>query len=150
LIIEKNNTTMIIQQLSVFIEDKTGRLTEMTRILAESNINISAFCIADADDYGIVRMIVSNPELAKEVLKKNNFSVNITEVVCLITPHEPGGLYKALEILSAHQVSIDYMYAFAIDKGATVVIRSTSNNEVIALLQEHKMELLKANDIYKI
>ncbi|MBN2519879.1 MAG: amino acid-binding protein [Bacteroidales bacterium] len=141
---------MIIKQLSVFLEDKIGRLTEMTRILAENNINISAFSIADAADYGIVRLIVGNPDLALQVLKENHFAVNITDVICLIVPHEPGGLYKALQILSDNNITIDYMYAFAVNNSASVVIRSTSNKEVIKVLQENEMKLLKASDIYKI
>jgi hypothetical protein len=141
---------MIIEQLSVFIEDKTGRLTEMTKILADNNINISAFSIADAADFGIVRMIVNNPTKAKKVLKENNFSVNITETVCMVVPHEPGGLYKALQILSDNNVPVDYMYAFAIEDKASVIIRSSSNDMVIKVLQANKMELLKANDIYSL
>lgn len=141
---------MIIKQLSVFLEDKVGRLAEMTRILTENSINITAFSIADAADYGIVRFIVSKPEEAVRVLKENNFSVNITEVVCLIVPHKPGGLYQALQILSDNNIPIDYMYAFAIDNSATVVIRSGSNDEVIRVLRENSIELMRASDIYKI
>lgn len=139
---------MIIEQLSVFIEDKTGRLTEMTKILSENGINISAFSIADAADYGIVRMIVNDPRKAKQVLKDHLFSVNITETVCMVVPHKPGGLYKALKILSDNNVPIDYMYAFAIEEKSSVIIRSSSNQKVIDVLQENKMELLKASDIY--
>lgn len=142
---------MIIKQLSVFLEDKTGRLTEVTRILAEHDINISAFSIADAADYGILRMIVGKPELAVEKLKANGFSVNLTDVVCMIIPHQPGGLYKALDILSSNQISIDYMYAFAMDESATVVIRSSQpNEEVIKVLQDNQYKLVKASDIYQI
>lgn len=141
---------MIIKQLSVFLENKTGRLTEMTKILAENDVNISAFSIADAADYGIVRLIVGRPELAVKVLKESNFSVNTTEVICMIVPHKPGGLHKALQILSSNKISIDYMYAFAIEKEASVVIRSDSNEEVIKVLGENQMELVKADDIYQI
>lgn len=141
---------MIIKQLSVFLENKIGRLTEMTRILTENGINITAFSIADTADFGIVRCIVSNPDEAIRVLKANRFSVNITEVVCLIVPHEPGGLYQALNILSSNNVPIDYMYAFAFEHSASVVIRSESNHEVIRVLQDNRMKLLKASDIYEI
>ncbi len=141
---------MIIKQLSVFLEDKIGRLTEMTKILAENNINLSAFNIADAADYGIARFIADDPELALKVLKDNRFSVNITDVVGMVVPHEAGGLYKALQILSANDITIDYMYAFAINDAASVIIRSSSNEDVIKVLQENKMSLLKVSDIYKI
>lgn len=141
---------MIIKQLSVFLENKTGRLTEMTKILSENNINISAFSIADTADFGIVRCIVSKPDEAIKVLKEKHFSVNITEVVCMIVPHEPGGLYKALQILSDNNVPVEYMYAFAFDNAASVVIRSESNEKVIKILESNQMKLLKASDIYQI
>jgi len=141
---------MIIKQLSVFLEDKIGRLTEMTRILAEKNINLSAFSIADAADYGIVRFIVDNPELALKVLREARFSVNTTDVVCMIVPNEPGGLYKALKILSDNDITIDYMYAFEMNNSASVIIRPSSNEKVIEVLQANKMKLLKASDIYKV
>lgn len=141
---------MIIKQLSVFLENKTGRLTEMTKILSENNINISAFSIADTADFGIVRCIVSKPDEAIKALKEKHFSVNITDVVCMIVPHEPGGLHKALKILSDNNVPVEYMYAFAFDNAASVVIRSESNEEVIRVLQANQMKLLKASDIYQI
>ena len=139
---------MIIKQLSVFLENKSGRLTEVTRILNEENVNISAFSIADTADYGILRMIVSNPDKAEKALKGKSFSVHITEVVCLVVPHEPGGLYRALEILSKSNISIEYMYAFAQNDSASVIIRSNPINETIRVLQDHKMELVAASDIY--
>ena len=142
---------MIIKQLSVFLENKTGRLTELTGILADNDINISAFSIADTADYGILRMIVGRPELAAEILKKNGFTVKITEVVGMIIPHRPGGLHKALQIISDNNVAIDYMYAFASgDCKSTVVIRAGSLHKVIDVLQEHKMELLKKGDVYQV
>ncbi len=141
---------MIIKQLSVFLENKIGRLTEMTRILSENDINISAFCIADTADFGIVRCIVSKPEEAIKVLKANRFSVNTTDVVCLIVPDQPGGLFHALQILSNNNIPVDYMYAFTLGNAASVVIRSESNEEVIKVLQANQMKLLKASDIYQI
>jgi hypothetical protein len=141
---------MIIKQLSVFLENKTGRLTEMTKILSEQNINISAFSMAETADYGIIRCIVTKPEEAIKVLKENRFSVNMTDVVCLTVPHEPGGLYKALKILSENNVAVEYMYAFAFNNAATVVIRSESNEKTVKVLKANKMQLLNASDIYQI
>ncbi len=141
---------MIIKQLSVFLEDRIGRLTEMTGILAANNINLSAFSVAEAVDYGIVRFIADKPELALKVLKENHFSVNTTDVVGMVVPHVPGGLNKALQILSDNSITVDYMYAFALNNEASVIIRSPSNDDVIRVLQENKMTLLKASDIYRI
>lgn len=141
---------MIIKQLSVFLQNKTGRLTELTRTLSESGINMTAFSIADTADYGIVRFIVPQPEEALKILKEKGFSVNTTDVVCLIVPNEPGGLYRALQVLSDNEVPIEYMYAFASDNGASVVIRSESNAQVIDVLQANKIELMRASEIYKL
>jgi hypothetical protein len=141
---------MIIQQLSIFLEDKSGRLTELTRILAENDINITALSIADASDYGIIRMVVGRPELAVRVLKEQGFSVHLTEVACIIVPNEPGGLYHALKILADNNINIDYIYAFAIQSTASVVIRSKSISEVIEVLQKNKLELMRASQVYQI
>jgi hypothetical protein len=141
---------MIIRQLSVFLENKSGRLAEVTQILGENGINISAFCIADTAEYGILRMIVSKPNEAYTKLKENGFAIHSTDVICLIVPHEPGGLSRALSILSQEKISIEYMYAFAVDNGAWVIIRTDSIQQTIDILQKHKMELKKANDIYQL
>jgi hypothetical protein len=141
---------MIIQQLSIFLEDKSGRLTELTKILADNDINITALSIADASDYGIIRIVVGRPELAVRVLKEKGFSVHLTEVACIIVPNEPGGLYHALKILADNGINIDYMYAFAIQSTALVVIRSESISKVIEVLQMHKLELMKASQVYQL
>ena len=141
---------MIIKQISVFLEDKSGRLTELTRILAENDINITALSIADAADYGIIRMVVGRPELAVKVLKEKNFSVRMTDVACLIVPNKPGGLYNALKILTDNNINIDYMYAFALNSTASVVIRAASIPNVIEVLQKNKLELMKASQVYQL
>ena len=111
---------MIIKQLSVFLQNKTGRITELTRALSENNINMTAFSIADTTDFGIVRFIVPQPEEAVKILKEKGFSVNTTDVVCLVVPNEPGGLYRALQVLSDNEIPVEYMYAFASETGASV------------------------------
>ena len=141
---------MIIQQLSVFLENKSGRLTDVTETLDDGAINISAFSIADTAEFGVLRLIVNKPKTAIQILKEKEFSVHITEVIGLVVPHEPGGLHRALKILSAEGISIEYMYAFALGSGASVIIRTDSIQQAIAVLQKHKMELLKASDIYEL
>ena len=141
---------MIIKQLSVFLENKSGRLTEVTGALASANVNISAFSIADTTEFGILRMIVNKPEQAERSLKEKGISVHITDVIAVVVPHEPGGLHRTLELLSAEGISIEYMYAFAMGDSATVIIRTEAIQPTIAILQKHKMELVKANDIYEV
>jgi hypothetical protein len=141
---------MIIKQLSVFLENKSGRLTEVTEVLASAHINISAFSIADTSEFGVLRMIVNKPDEAVQSLKKNGISVHSTDVVGVIVPHEPGGLHRMLNILSAEGISVEYMYAFAMGDRATVIIRTEAIQGTIAILQKHKMELLKASDIYEV
>ncbi len=141
---------MIIKQLSVFLENKSGRLTEVTEALASAKINISAFSIADTAEFGILRMIVNKPEEAESTLKAKGISVHITDVIAVVVPHEPGGLHRALNILSSEAISIEYMYAFAIGDRATVIIRTEAIQQTIDVLKKHKMELVKASEIYEV
>ena len=141
---------MIIKQLSVFLENKSGRLTEVTEAIASANINIIAFSVADTAEFGILRLVVNKPEEAEKVLKEKDFSVSITEVIGLIVPHEPGGLHRALKILSSEGISIEYMYAFAFSNRATVIIRTDAIQQAISVLEKHKMELIRTSDIYEV
>lgn len=142
---------MIIKQVSVFLENKSGRLNEVTKILGEAEVNISAFTIADTSDFGILRMIVSDPEKACSVLKENAFSVQTTDVVLAKTPNKSGSLSKLLEILQTEEVFIEYMYAFSMgDEGAVTVIRPTRVERCVEMLQKHKTELLRANELYQL
>jgi hypothetical protein len=141
---------MIIKQLSIFLENKSGRLSEVTTILGEAGINMTAFSIADTSDFGILRVIVSEPERALKILKENKFSGNLTDVVCLSCPNKAGALSKALVILNDEGISIEYMYAFSLGETANIVIRPTNVQKCIEVLQLHELDLLKSSDLYKI
>ncbi len=142
---------MIIKQLSVFLENKTGRLNEVTQILGNAGINMSAFSVADTSEFGILRMIVSDPEKALSILKEADFSVRLTDVICLNSPNEPGALARALNILSGENVFIEYLYAYSMDdKSANIVLKPDNIQKCIEVLQAHQMELVKASDMYKI
>jgi hypothetical protein len=142
---------MIIKQLSVFLENKTGRLNEVTQILGNAGINMSAFSVADTSEFGILRMIVSEPEKALSILKKEDFSVRLTDVICLNSPNEPGALARALNILSGENVFIEYLYAYSMDnKTANIVLKPDNIQKCIEVLQAHKMELVSASDMYRI
>jgi hypothetical protein len=142
---------MIIKQLSVFLENKTGRLNEVTQILGNAGINMSAFSVADTSEFGILRMIVSEPEKALSILKEADFSVRLTDVICLNSPNEPGALARALNILSGEEVFIEYLYAYSMDnKTANIVLKPDNIQKCIEVLQAHKLELVSASDMYKI
>ncbi|MDX8340024.1 acetolactate synthase [Draconibacterium sp. IB214405] len=142
---------MIIKQVSVFLENKSGRLNEVTKILADAEVNLSAFTIADTSDFGILRMIVSDPDKACTVLKENAFSVKTTDVVLAKTPNQPGSLSKLLDVLQKEEVFIEYMYAFSMnDEGAVTVIRPTRVERCVEMLQKHKTELLGSDELYQL
>lgn len=142
---------MITKQLSVFLENKTGRLNEVTRLLGDASINMSALSLADTTEFGILRMIVSDPDKALSILKKAEFSVRLTDVVCLNSPNEPGALARALNILSAESVFIEYLYAYSMDnKSANIVLKPDNIQKCIEVLHAHKIDLVKASDMYKI
>lgn len=141
---------MIIDQLSVFIENKSGRLYEVMAILGDNNINVSALSVADTSDYGIVRLIVTDPEKAVHLLKAQAFSVQITPVICCKTPNKPGGLKKLLSYLTEDGISIEYMYAFSMGDDASIILRTENCDRTIACLQEHQMELMRVEEIHHI
>lgn len=142
---------MIIKQLSIFLENKSGRLNEVSQLLGDAGINMSAFSVADTSEFGILRLIVSDPDQAYKVLKNADFSVSLTDVVCLNSPNIPGALAKALNILSSEEVFIEYLYAFSMDKqSANIVLKPADIEKCIKVLQKHQMELVKASDLYKI
>lgn len=116
---------MTIKQVSVFLENKTGRINEVAKTLSQHGINMQAFSMAETTDFGILRLIVSNVEKAVEVLRNENFAVMLTDVVCLHCPNKAGALAHILEQLALSEVSIEYMYAFAEDDMANIVVRPT-------------------------
>jgi len=142
---------MIIKQLTVFLENKTGRLNEVSQLLGNTGINISAITLADTTEFGILRMIVSEPEKALSILKNAEFSARLTDVICLNSPNEPGALARALDILSGESVFIEYLYAYSMDnKSANIVLKPDNIRKCIEVLQVHKLELVSASEMYKI
>lgn len=141
---------MIIKQLSVFLEDRSGRLTDLTQILSEHEINITALSVAETADYGIVRMVVGKPDIAQEFLREAGFSVRLTDVVCVNMPDRPGALHEVLKILANNNVNVDYMYAFSNKDVALAVIRAANIDNVIEVLEQNQMQLLRQSDIYQL
>ena len=141
---------MLAKQLSVFLENKSGRLTEVTDVLGKAGINLSAMSIADNSDFGILRCIVSDPELGYKVLKEAHFTVKITDVIGFTCPNTPGSLAIVLKCLSDANVFIEYMYSFSNGDGANVVIRPSDLALCEQILQSKKIDVLAASDLYKL
>ncbi len=132
---------MITKQVSVFLENKSGRLNEVINILGEAEINISAFTIADTSDFGILRLIVSDPEKTIKILKQNQFSAQTTDVVLMKTANKPGALVKLLGLLNSEGIFIEYMYAFSMsENAATTVIRPVDVQKCVSILENQKTD----------
>ena len=141
---------MIIPQLSVFLENKSGRLTEVLEVLGKENIRITALSIADTSEFGILRLIVPDPEKAKALLKEQHFTVNISEVISVSAPNAAKYYAKVLKILSDLEISVEYTYAFSHGSKSIIILRCSNNEQAINALKEHEMELLNASELYKI
>jgi hypothetical protein len=127
---------MTIKQLSIFLENKTGRINDVTSILGKNGINMQAFSMAEAADFGILRLIVSEVDRALELLKENNFAVKVTDVVCIRCSNTAGSLASVLEKLAEKEIFIEYMYAFADGDYANTVIKPNNLEKCVAVLEE--------------
>jgi len=126
---------MKITQLSIFVENKPGRLIAPCRALAEAGINVRALSLADTQRYGILRMIVSDPQAAQQVLEQAGFMVKATEVVAVEVPDRPGGLAQILAALEDTSINIEYMYAFPFGRGENAVLIFRFDNPDAAIKQ---------------
>jgi hypothetical protein len=141
---------MIIPQLSVFLENRSGRLTEVLEVLGRENVRITALTVADTSEFGILRLIVPDPEKAKALLKEQHFTVNLSEVISVMAPNEAKYYAKVLKIMSDLDISVEYTYAFSKGSKSIIILRCSNNEMAIKALKEHEMELLDASELYKI
>jgi hypothetical protein len=143
---------MMVKQISVFLENKSGRLAEVTKILGANNIDISALSIADTTDFGILRLIVNKPEEAESILKQNGLTVSCTSVIAIAVEDEPGGLASALEVFEKEAIGIEYMYAFVgkSENEAMVILRVEDAARAITLLENKKIKVLPSDTVYKL
>ena len=125
---------MIIKQLSIFLENRTGRINEVTKILGANGINMQAFSMAETADFGILRLIVPDVEKAVEVLRAADFAVMLTDVLCVNCPNVPGALAEILDKLAEKRIFIEYMYAFSDSGSANVIIRPDDVQAAVKVL----------------
>ena len=136
---------MFIKQLSVFIENREGRLGEVLTALKDNNINIVSLSLADSSDYGMLRMITSNPEEAKSVLKEKGFSAMLTDVLAVKLQHKVGELQEVLEIICKAGINVEYMYALATaNADATIVIKTTDLEKSATVIEKAGIELVRS------
>lgn len=143
---------MLLKQVSIFLENKSGRLAEVSRILGKNNIDISALSIADTTEFGILRLIVNNPDVAVEVLNEHGFTVRTTDVIAICVDDKPGGISKALDCLEKNDVGIEYMYAFIGNAGndkALVIIRVEDIEHALEVLNKNDIKIIPADEIYR-
>lgn len=141
-----------LKQISIFLENRKGRLWKALSILREGDINIRALSIADTSEFGILRMIVPDPEKAKKILEENNFVVKINDVIAVGVPDEPGGLDKILEILNKADINVEYLYAFVEKKveKAIVVLRTENIDDGIEALKVGGATILSSEEVYEL
>lgn len=138
---------MAIKQLSVFLENKTGRINDVTKTLAKHEINMNAFSMAESTDFGILRLIVSDVDKAVEVLRSENFAVMQTDVVCLSCSNVAGSLSVVLDNLASENIFIEYMYAFAEGDKANVVIRPSDVKKCEDILSKSNIDFLSPDNL---
>lgn len=143
---------MLIKQISVFVENVPGQLSEVSKILGENGIDMSALSLADTSEFGILRLIVNDPEKACDVLRAQNYIVKQNYVVAAVVDDRPGGLTGVLDILAAANVAVEYMYAFVGSKDghAVVVIRPDNAEAALKALDENHVSTLDPKDIYRL
>ena len=141
---------MKVEQISIFIENKSGRLAEVTRTLGEAGVNIRALSLADTSDFGILRLIVNDCEKAKQVLKEKGFTVSKTEVVAVEVPDCPGGLSRILQALDRAQINVEYMYAFVerCGENAVIIFRFDETDKAIQTLLGDGFTVLAGERLY--
>ena len=141
---------MLIKQISVFIENRPGRLSDIISALAAGGIDIRALSLADTTNFGILRLVVNDPARAAELLRSQRFTVSVSEVLAVEIPDEPGGLASTLAILNGAGISVEYAYAIITRKakGAYVILRVENNNIAVDTLRAGGVKLVGAEELY--
>lgn len=143
---------MRAEQLSIFLENKAGSISEVTAILRDAGVNIRALSLADTTDFGVLRMIVNNVKTAEEALTKEGFTVGKTNIIAVNVDDSPGGLNKILDPIYAQDINVEYMYAFANPKhyNAIMVFRFDDTDKAISILKENSLEIIEGEKVYNL
>ncbi|MFO7962406.1 MAG: ACT domain-containing protein [Desulfobacterales bacterium] len=142
---------MKVEQISIFLENKAGRLAEVTAILSEAGVNIRALSVADTSEFGVLRLIVDSNEKAEKALKDSGFSVGKTNVVVVEVEDKPGGLNTILEILNRAKLNVEYMYSLVTQRNghAVMVFRFDNTDEAIKVLTDHGVTIISGDKVHR-
>ena len=139
---------MFIKQLSVFIENKEGRLDEVLNNLSEGGVNLLSASLADTTDYGVLRLIAAEPDKAKDILKTAGFTARIDEVIAVVVPDAVGSLAKVISMLHKGGINISYIYGLSINgNGAPIAIKTDNNEKAASILEAADVKTLGADEI---
>lgn len=138
---------MTIHQISIFLENKYGKLNEILSLLANENIRIIAATVADTSEFGIMRMIVSEPEKAYKILKSNNVSANLTDVLAIVTESCAGSFAKVLGHFTQAGLSIEYMYCFSIKQKSILILRTNNRENAREVIRRQNLDHICENDL---
>ena len=142
---------MYIKQLNVFVENRHGRLEEVYSILAKNDINVISTTISDVSEYGLIRMVVSDPHLAKEVLSAEDYSASLTDVLVVKLPNKVGSLQRLIQVLTFGGVTISYLYTMATgEASASMVVKVSESDRALEALEENGFEVFSAEEAYAI
>lgn len=140
---------MLVKQVSIFVENTTGRLADVTRILADAGIDLKAATIADAADFGILRCIVEDADAAKKVLNEKGFNASISEVIAVSLDNKPGGFHKVLQILADEKIGVKYIYSTiksAVGE-AVIMMKAADNDKAIEVLKANDVKLVSIDEV---
>ncbi len=143
---------MKVEQISIFIENKSGRLAEVSGVLGDAGVNIRALSLADTSDFGILRLIVNDTDKAFQVLREHNFTVSKTEVIGVEVSDSPGGLSALLQILDKNSINVEYMYAFVERSGdnAVIIFRFDDVDTAIEVLNRNNIKIIEGKKLTSI
>ncbi len=141
-----------VDQLSIFLENKEGRMLNILDIIENLGVNIRALSIADTSEFGILRLIVTDPYKVKEELEKKSYIVKITKVIAVSISDKPGGLNKILRLLSDNNINLEYLYAFVEQKtyNAIVILKLENMEESLKILKDGNSNIIKSDELYSI
>ena len=141
---------MKIKQLSIFLQNRMGSLSKPLEVLSDADVNIRAMCMADTSEFGILRLVVDNPEKGKEALEENNFLVKLTEIIGVEMNDAPGGLTSVLKVIKDNEIDLEYLYAFSHDKAekAILLLHADDIDKLISVLTDNDIPIVPSKEVY--